>query len=184
MHVYYPVVVYRSVYMVNFLHFPVITGSTKSNRWISSKQPASFLRENPSMLLKMDKIFSARARLSLYIRLYRILSISSLSIFKRLARFAHCTMRRPNLDISRAERRVCSKSSSVIKGGVGGVSTFSLPFCLERNNLVHWLVTINNKNSSGLNSCKIGRESLIGKFPFGVNMHIISSSSPELIREF
>jgi hypothetical protein len=53
-------------------------------------------------------------------------------------------MRRPSLDISRAERRVRSKSSSVSTGGVGGSSTS--PFCLERNNLVHWLITINNKN--------------------------------------
>ena len=42
--------------------------------------------------------------------------------------------------------------SSVSTGGVGGGSTSRVgggstsPFCLERNNLVHWLVTINNKN--------------------------------------
>ena len=85
-------------------------------------------------------------------------------------------MRRPSLDISRAERGVCSKSSSMITGGVGNVSTSSLPFCFERNNLVHWLVTINNKNSSGLNSCKLGWEILIGNFrSIGINMHIISS---------
>ena len=60
-------------------------------------------------------------------------------------------MRRPSLDISRGERGVCSKSSSMSTGGVGEVSTSSFPFCLEKNNQVHWLVTINNKNSSGLN---------------------------------
>jgi hypothetical protein len=40
---------------------------------------------------------------------------------------------------------VRSKSSSVSIGGVGGGFTSSLPFCLEKSNQVHWLVTINNK---------------------------------------
>jgi hypothetical protein len=49
-------------------------------------------------------------------------------------------MRRPSLDISRGERGVCSKSSSVITGGVGGGFTSSLPFCLEKSNqFIGWL---------------------------------------------
>ena len=81
----------------------------------------------------MVKIFSARERLSLYMRLYRISSLSALGISIRPARWSHSTtMRRPSLDISRGERGVCSKSSSMITGGVGDVSTSSLPFYFNR----------------------------------------------------
>ena len=110
----------------------------------------------------MVKIFSARERLSLYMKLYRISSLSALGISIRPARWSHSTtMRRPSLDISRGERGVCSKSSSMSTGGVGDVSTSSLPFYLEKSNQVHWLVIINNKNTSGLNSCKLGWEILV-----------------------
>ena len=76
-------------------------------------------------------------------------------------------MRLPSLDISRGERGVCSKSSSMVSGGVGGVSTSSLPFCLEKSNLVQWLVTINNKKLIWFEFVQIGVGNFDREIPVG-----------------
>jgi hypothetical protein len=122
----------------NFLHSPVSTGLIKSNFFIPFKHLISFLRVKPFLLLNIDKIFSARARSSLYRLLCRMLFLSSLAISIRPARLSQSTViHRLSLYISREERGVFRNStfSFACTSGFVSSSLWSVLVCLKKKNL-------------------------------------------------